>query len=329
MRPRSSFPWGFVICAVSLTACTPVSGTLTEKRDKGYAERCKAAPRLIASTHAPRRDRPTPLTETTVEGFSRESLAFAELLDVAPLLGQIPLTETEAEEKRVGAAQRLLSLRQEILQAVLMATLEASSAAAEVRCEQARADRLADDLEKRRNRRYTRLTLTAIILTALTSVVTGGLTLSGHAVADGVVAVTGGAFGGLFGGLALLDSDERPFHHPRNHLKEIWTGPDESEVFPSSIWRFLNRRDADPDARSLREQLVKDWRGKGRLGDPNSDDEQKRLALLFGEGGSYGIDDLRARTEMLDEWGTTIDLFYEDLERFTRESIILRSSVIE
>lgn len=320
MHPRSSLPWGFVTCAVLWTACTPVNGTLIKERDKRYAQRCQAAPRVMASTQAPRRDRPA-LIETAVEGFSRESLVLAEILDISSLLERMPTAEADAEQKSAGAALRLMSLRQEVMQALLLASLEASSASAEVRCEQDRADRLADEMEERRSRRYTRLTLTAVILTALTSVVTGAFTLSGDAVADGVVAVTGGALGGLFGGLALLDADERPFHHPRNHLKEIWEGPDESEVFPGSIWRFLNRRGADPDAKSLREQLVKDWRGKGRLGDRNSDDEQKRLALLFGEGGSYGIEELRARTEMLNELGTTIDLFYEELERFAHEAL--------
>lgn len=51
--------------------------------------------------------------------------------------------------------------------------------------------------------------------------------------------------------------------------------------------------------------------------------------LLFGEGGDYGSKDLRVHTEMLDDLGTTIDLFYEELERFARESMKRRTIELE
>lgn len=319
----------FIGCALLLASCASTGGARTDERDQRYAERCKGPPHVALSDVAPRRDLPTAAQDNPVEGFSRESLAFAELLDIGPLIGRIPLTEADAEEKRVGAALRLMTLRQEIMQAILLATLETSSFSVEVRCEQARADRLADEMEKAQDKRYVRLTVTSILLTALTSVVTGGFTLVGEAVADGVVAITGGALGGLFGSLALLDYDEHKFRHPRNHLKDIWEGPERSEMFPDAIWRFLNRRGNDADGKSLREQLTDNWKGKGRLGDQDSEEEDKHVALLFGEGGTYGIKDLRARTEMLDELGTTIDLFYEELELFARETMKRRPIELE
>lgn len=312
-----------LMCVATLwTACSHTNGTLTNERDKLYEHRCKAAPLAVSLSGSRRGEAAAPSQETTLKGFSRESIAVAEMLDLAPIIGHMPVIESDVEQKRVGAELRLVSLRQEVLQAILLATLDVSSAAAEVRCEQARADRLADELENNRSRRYARLTLTGLIVTALTSVVTGGLTLTGDAAADGIAAVIGGALGGLFGGLALWDADEHRFDHPRNHLKEIWEGPDESKVFPRLIWRFLNRPGTDKDhPKSLREQLIDDWRGKGRLGDPDSDGEKKRIPLLFGQGGAYSIEDLRARTEMLDELETTIDLFHEGLERFAHEAM--------
>ncbi len=306
---------------IASASCASVGGVPTDERDQRYAARCKAAPRAAPPYATPQPIWPTVTQDTQVEGFSRESLAFAGLLDIGPLVGRIPLTEAEVEQKRVGAVLRLMILRQEIMQAILLASLETSSVAVEVRCEQARADRLADEMEEAQSRRFARLTLTSILLTTLTSVVTGGLTLVGESVADGVVAVTGGALGGMFGGLALWDIRDHKFHHRRNHLKDIWEGPDRSELFPDVVWRFLNRRVGGADEKSLREQLIDDWKGKGRLGDQGSENEHKHIALLFGEGGTYGIKDLRARTEMLDDLGTTIDLFYEELEHFARETM--------
>lgn len=319
----------FIGCALLSASCASTGGARTDDRDQRYAERCQGPPRAALSDVALPRKRPVSAQSTPVEGFSRESLVFAELLDIGPLIGRIPLTETEAEEKRVGAALRLMTLRQEIMQAILLATLETSSFSVEVRCEQARADRLADEMEKAADQRYVRLTVTSILMTAATSIVTGGFTLVGEAIADGVVAITGGALGGLFGGLALWDSGKHQFHHRRNHLKDIWEEPDRSELFPEVIWKFMNRRGSGSDGKSLREQLIDDWKGKGRLGDQNSEEENKHITLLFGEGGDYSSKDLRARTEMLDELGITIDLFYEELERFARETMKRRPITLE
>jgi hypothetical protein len=46
--------------------------------------------------------------------------------------------------------------------------------------------------------------------------------------------------------------------------------------------------------RSLRETLILRWREDGRLGTAGSDTERRRIALLFGPGGVYEIEDLRA-----------------------------------
>ncbi|HEY6260161.1 MAG TPA: hypothetical protein VIW47_01110, partial [Nitrospiraceae bacterium] len=57
-----------------------------------------------------------------------------------------------------------------------------------------------------------------------------------------------------------------------------------------------------------------------------SETEQRRIALFFGEGGSYEIEDLRARAAMLDLLESDINLMSQDLERLMEE-ILLQSSL--
>lgn len=92
-----------------------------------------------------------------------------------------------------------------------------------------------------------------------------------------------------FGAAALFDDPRYEFQHGRNLLREVWEGPDQPSLFPVSVWRFLNRPLRDyPAQRSLHETLIARWRQDGQLGE----------ALLFGHGGSYEIEDPRARASM-------------------------------
>ena len=79
----------------------------------------------------------------------------------------------------------------------------------------------------------------------------------------------------------------------------------------------------DPGQYSLRESLIMRWRQDGRLGEACSELEQRRIALFFGDGGSYSIEDLRDRAAMLELLKTDINLMSQDLKRLMEE-ILLR-----
>ncbi|MGE3979379.1 MAG: hypothetical protein AB7F94_17615, partial [Nitrospira sp.] len=50
--------------------------------------------------------------------------------------------------------------------------------------------------------------------------------------------------------------------------------------------------------------------------------EQRRIALFFGEGGSYSIEDLRDRAAMLELLKTDVNLMSQDLERLMEEILL-------
>lgn len=263
-----------------------------------------------------------------VMGFAPEIVQTADTIDLVKALEQAASLETEVEEKRTGAVSRLLYTRVQLIEGIMVAMLDASSAAAEARCEKARADKIADRLAKQQSSRYKTLSLTAIIIAGTAAIATGGLTLIGDSVADGIIAVVGGFFGAGFAGLALLDWTEHDFQHSRNLLKDIWEGPEESKVFAPSVWRFLNVPRKKAEDRSLREELVAGWREQGRLGETDSEEERKRTGLLFGEGGRYQLPDLEARRDMYEELASRIDLMHEDLKQMARE-LTTREIILE
>jgi hypothetical protein len=127
-------------------------------------------------------------------------------------------------------------------------------------------------------------------------------------------------FSSVFGGTALFTHSEHNFSHQRNLLKEIWDDPNDSALFSPAIWRFLHSQPKDGGA-TFRAEVIKAWRQEGRLGQPGSSDESKRVTLLFGPGGTYASTNLRARASMLESLEATIQLMNEDLELFLREII--------
>jgi hypothetical protein len=151
------------------------------------------------------------------------------------------------------------------------------------------------------------------------SIVSGALGLAGAAsTASNATDVAGGVFSSVFGGTALFAHSEHDFRHQRNLLKEVWDNPVESALFSPAIWRFLHSRHQDGQD-TLRTEVVRAWRQEGRLGEPASADERRRIALFFGSGGTYGSTELRARASMLETLEATIQLMNEELELFLRE----------
>ncbi|MDF0643975.1 MAG: hypothetical protein P0111_08080 [Nitrospira sp.] len=263
------------------------------------------------------------LNEATLlepSGFSPQALDIAETIGARNLVAQLPrLTEEDARNAE-GAAVRLLRVRQQLSDRIVMAILEVARTAAEVDCEEERADQLADRLQEVRDQKIRYRTLIAIVGDAAVGILAGAFGLALQETAVAASDIFGGTIATVFGVAAAFTGGEHEFRHSRNLLKEVWEGPDQSALMPASVWRFLNRPFADdPEGRSFRETLISRWYEDGRLGTPGSDEEQQRIALLFGSGGTYEIEDLRARASMLDLLEADVNLMNEHLHLLMEE----------
>jgi hypothetical protein len=241
-------------------------------------------------------------------------VAIAEVIGARELLSSLPALEAEAARDDAGARVRLLQARQRLSDLVVLGLLDVARTAAEADCEEERADQLADRLQERREKTVRTRTLIAIVGDALVGILSGGLSLAGQATAAAAGGISGGVLATGFGLAAVWGSAEQEFRHERNLLREVWEGPEHSDLVPPSVWRYLNRPlSEDPAGRSLRESLIVRWRQDGRLGEPGSDVERRRVALFFGEGGVYDIEELRARAAMLDLLEADVNLMNQDL----------------
>jgi hypothetical protein len=201
--------------------------------------------------------------------------------------------------------------------------LDVSSAAVESDCEEGRATLLAEHLQEVRDERRGVYTVLALLGSGAAAVISGGIALAatGVSTAANIVAVVGGSTEFTFGLMADRGTATGELHHARNLLKDIWTG--ENTAFPSPVWYYLNRRLMDdPAQQTLREHLIVRWQEEGRLGKAGSEMERHRIQLFFGDGGTYDIEELRARAAMLDLLETDISLMHQGLNRLIRELLV-------
>jgi hypothetical protein len=258
--------------------------------------------------------------------FSPQSQRIAESLKVKDLLVQLIALEAQQNQDLPSRLSRL-QVQQQLSNRILLAFLDVARSAVEADCEEERADQLADGLQEIRDQRIRRHTLIAIVGDAMIGIVSGGLGLALQETASEAVAILGGTVATWFGLGAFFDDTRYEFRHARNLLQDVWIGPKESTLIPATVWRHLTRPLSEaPQHYSLRESLILRWRQDGRLGEAGSEREQRRVALFFGNGGSYDIEDLRARSAMLDLLESDINLMSQDLERLLEEILLPETS---
>jgi hypothetical protein len=215
-----------------------------------------------------------------------------------------------------------LRLRQAISERIMLAMLDASAAVAELDCEGERGDQLQTRLQGIESRRARRLTLASILAGALTAGVTGGLSLGAQETAASLAGIIGGGTEASLAGSLLFGGASGALRTDRNLLAELWERPAEARLFPETVWRYLTRVRTRPDGQgqgSIAEVLVAEWLAGERLGPPGSEEERARMALLFGAGGTYSIEDLEVREQMLELVQASVALMSRDLRTLLGE----------
>ena len=241
----------------------------------------------------------------------------AAIIGASDLLDDMVALEASREYATDRGRIRFLELRQQLYDRLLLTSFEIDSVTAEGACEQARADRLMDQLQEIQDDRVRTKTIIAGVGDAIAGVLAGGLSLAAEATASAIASIGGGSIATGFGLAAFLSIEPHEFRHERNMLREVWEGPEQPRLFQNSVWRYLTT--ASDVAPTLRESLIAEWREDGNLGSPGSETERHRIALFFGEGGLYSLDELRARADMFDSLRAVVNLMNQDLNLLFRE----------
>ncbi|MCU0888318.1 MAG: hypothetical protein MUC64_09965 [Rubritepida sp.] len=272
-----------------------------ERRCAARAEPFAPQPALAPGTRA----------ALLARGFSPEAAGAAEATGAAlPLLRFAALPPAARAER--------LALRQEALEAILQAMLDAAAVIAEIDCEGERVDELRARLQAMLDRRARQLGVAGLMMGAATAAATGGLALGGLAAAGNIAGIVGGAGeAGFAGALLFGDPPTGTLETRRNLLAEVWAAPAAPRLFPGTVWRHLQGAGASGESRLA--LLRAEWTTPELLGAPDSPEAEARAALQFGPGGSYTAEALERRDRMLDLLESAIALMHQDLRRLLAE----------
>jgi hypothetical protein len=259
-----------------------------------------AGPRLVRTEGycAPPGGALLPIPSEPPRPGASDAARIAALLGVSRVLEERPRSETA----------RLLALER-----MELARVAIEETAAELECERERADQAAEALSRAKMNQAQALTIGSIGAAALTSIASTFLaTRNASAEAQDSVAIGGGVVTAGLAIMSLYVHPTVPLRTPRNLLAPLWKGPEPPQEYPAIVWTYLARREFSNDRqRSIREHLVDRWRRETGL------DQAPALArLLFGAGGDYDVDALRARAELLDEVEAEVHLESQALASF-------------
>ncbi len=271
-------------------------------------------------------DLPKPIHEVQIDSLLVKNFSF-QSLNAANAIGILDLLKDFMKQKQsVGSDKTIenkiifIELTQKIYQKINAAFLEISALAAEMDCEEERADQIAVYLKGKEDDTETKLTVGAIVIGAA-----GGITAAvmlakgGYGNTPEFIGIGTGLTEAILGISILLSKRKVDFFHQRNALKDIWEGPEFSAIFPGSIWYYLNYENPAPTEKSLRRQLVDKWLGFGQIAETKQSEREKLYKLLFGSGGKYTADQLTNRANMLDQIESHINLMKQDLKQLTKE----------
>lgn len=264
---------------------------------------------------------PQPLYQLTLDTiltshFTPASLQVAHAFGLLDILGRYvhqhqQYTASPTLDERIS----LLELSQQIHNRINQASLEISSFASELDCEEERLTQIADYLKGKERERESKLTVAAIVVGA-----TGGIGSSALALgertdkAGNYVAIASGVTEAVLGILMLTNNRTLTIEHPRNALKDVWEGKDTSDIFPASIWYYINYYDpAHPDQPSLRYQILQRWMSFKQIDVASTRNKKKLLDMYFGDGGRYSTDQLYNRANMYDQLESYIKLIKQDV----------------
>ncbi|MBS1550167.1 MAG: hypothetical protein JSS94_09950 [Bacteroidetes bacterium] len=268
------------------------------------------------------RDIPTPFHNLKVDTllsnrFHEKELNLAHSIGISQLLSDyIQLKKKQKQQPSLENQLQQIQLKQSINSKMDLASLEISSVAAELDCEEERITQIASYLKEKEAKTETRLTVGSIILGSATAIVTGVLLGSdSESKAADYIGVGVGIADAALGIMILTNHRKVVLKHERNVLREIWTSSPTSSVYPPSIWYYLNYANPNhPGETSLRAQLIANWKNYGQV---RKSKKEAELDIYFGNGGTYTTDQLDNRASMYDQIESTIKLMKQDLRNLT------------
>lgn len=251
------------------------------------------------------------LSQDTHVGLSPGVQEIAEEIGVNDLLEKLLHMRDPSELTDRQLIERL-TLKQDLINAILQAMLEIHGVDARVNYEIAQATEIRAYFEDRRDRAIRLNSLANIVSGALVTGIGNSLDLTPHPgaeLAGDVVELGGGGVQAMLGAYALKQSkgETRPVQAPPNMLaKVLGKETDNRTDLPPAVWKYLNTVPADAqDGETRRQRLLRRWNHLGLLSGRTPRDRQERIANLTSTvSGTHklNIDLLDDRSRMLTDF---------------------------
>jgi len=259
--------------------------------------------------------------------LSPNALQMARIIGVESDIEKLSsLTAAKGSGAAPGLSLEELSLRQQITDTVITASLDVDSAAAEIDYEREQTVELRSLWRYKRDRAIGSTNLAVLAAGTGLGIVSGVLQFSK------TTSSAGNAVGFAAGGISTLfalhsfrqvHGGRRPAWVLPNMLAAFLGQPEEQHShYPDDIWAYLNSVPSGTASQASRkEQLLAGWVAAGRIGPPDSPQWKRRIALLTSTNASdkdLNIELMNERAAMLADVADQVLLMKHDLADLLR-----------
>jgi hypothetical protein len=244
----------------------------------------------------------------------------ASVIGVLPLVQRLSEFGPERRPARVVSAEEM-SIRQQITEAVVTASLHLPGVLAEIDFERAQILEVRQQLSDKRDRKVKALTLASIIIGTGSGAVGTAMQFSAPLVRKGDwIQVFGYSGGVVLSVLSLRQTGgTSSLGLAPNMLAQIFSRTREPRSeYPRHVWTYLNTAPADDPRVHVpwKENLISDWVRLGRIGPPQAPASQTKLDELssrIADQKRLSVDVLADRSAMLLDLRSRLSLMNRDL----------------
>jgi hypothetical protein len=257
--------------------------------------------------------------------YAPNTLQTAQIIGVESDIEKLySLTSAREAGAAAGPSLEELLLRQQIAEAIIAASLDLDSVAAEVNYERDQTVELRSIFRYKRDRAIGSTNLAVLAAGTGLGIVSGLLQFS-HTTsgAGNMIGFAGGGLSTLFSlrSYRQVHGGERPAWVLPNMLAAVLGQPEEEHShYPADIWAYLNSVPSGATS-SRREQLLAGWAAAGRIGPQGSSQSKRRIALLTTTDAAnkdLNIELMNERAAMLADVVDQVSLMKHDLADLLR-----------
>ena len=262
--------------------------------------------------------------------LSPEAAQVADQIGVAPLLDQLSSKRADGSPMDL----QTLTVRQEITEKVLAASLDVDSVNAVIDSEVEQIRGIRADIQARRDKAQNIINIASIVTGGVAGAITSAFQFKPSTVNLGNGIGVGGGTGSVvlsIVGMRMQGGRKSLGNSPRMLARFFGRQPDATEAIPSGypeeVWAYLNSAAPPQPNRSplntgtRREQLIAKWRSEGRINQDGSLKGDRRIEAMssnISQLRKLSISEMSDRVAMLLDVRATVSLMKRGLSEIVR-----------